>query len=1015
MMKIKLLLLLSAFFVSLGALKAKLPMPTDKAAFPISGKITTADGEALVGASVVVKGTTIGTVTDIDGKFKLDAPDGNGTLVISYVGYETQEVPINNRTVIDFVLKEGSALQEVVVVGYGTQKKSQTTGAISSITKKQITELPVMNARQALQGRAAGVDVTQAGSKPGSAPQIRIRGRRSFNASNDPLYVVDGIPIAGGIDDINPQDITSMEVLKDASSTAIYGARGANGVVLITTNRGSAGKTTVTFNTWAGPNQSLGRIEVMNGAQFAEYRREALRATGNYPAGTGAASDADEAKAFEPVVLANIKAGKDFDYVAALLREGFVQSHQIDVTGGNEKTQFFISGNFFKDKGVIKNQDFSRGTFRINLDHKINNRIKVGTSTLAVHSVRNGENFNPIGGAMQENPLGKTFNDDGTPNFLPTSDGLRTNPLFEIVPGAIIDETKRYRIFNSLYGEWNILDGLTYRVNFGPDFNIRRTGNFVASQTNARRGGAPTGSKYNEIGFNYTIENILNYNKTLGEKHTIGATALQSIQKDNFDNSNISVLGIPAETQQFNSLGSASQVTGVSTNLVQWTLLSYMGRINYSYDDRYLITATMRADGSSRFGENTKFGYFPSVAVGWNIANESFLKGTKWLDQLKLRLSYGSIGNQAINPYQTQALLGRTSYAWGTSAAFGYRPATIGNADLKWESSTTANAGLDFSFFSGRVSGSLEYYITDTKDLLAPQPLPTSIGFGGFTTNIGHTRNKGVELTMSTVNVDKRDFQWTTDWTFMKNTESIIELANGKVDDIAAGRFIGKPLTVFYDLKKIGVWQTADKDLAASYVYNVGEIRIEDANNDGKIDASDRQILGSAVPKWAGGLTNRFNYKGFDFNFFIFARIGQMIASRFHDQQNLLFGRYNNINVDYWTPNNPTNDFPRPNQNQERPRNSTSMIYFDGSFIKLRNVNFGYQLPSDFAKKMRAESIRAFVSIQQPLIISEYRSRYKGIDPETQIDGEQGVGGGEVTANISPAVKIITFGINAKF
>ncbi len=980
----------------------------------ISGTVKDNSDAPLVGASVVEKGTTNGSITDLDGNFSLKVNAG-AVLVVSFVGYESKEVSVGNETALSIVLVEGNALNEVVVVGYGTQKKSQTTGAISSISKKEITELPVMNARQALQGRAAGVDVTQAGSKPGSGPQIRIRGRRSFNASNDPLYVVDGIPLASGIDDINPQDITSMEVLKDASSTAIYGSRGANGVVLITTNRGTAGKTTVSFNTYYGPNQSLGRIEVMNGAQFAEYKRESRRATGNYPAGTGAASAADEAKIFEPVELESIATGRSTDYIGAMIRTGSVQSHQVDVTGGNQKTQFFISGNMFKDVGIVKNQDFTRGTFRINLDHQINDRIKVGTSTLAVYSVRNGENFNPIFGAMAENPLGKPYNADGTLNFLPTSDGLRTNPLAEIVPGAIVDHTKRYRIFNSLYGEWNITKGLTYRVNFGPDINIRRVGRFTGSQTNERRGGAATASNYNENQLNFTLENILNYNKTLKEKHEFGFTALQSIQRDNYEDANISVLGVPAESQQFYSVGAASQVTGVNSRLIDWTLLSYMGRVNYAYDNRFLLTATIRADGSSRFGDNTKFGYFPSVALGWNIANEQFLKSVKWLDQLKLRLSYGSIGNQAINPYQTQALLGRTSYAWGTSAAFGYRPNTIGNADLRWESSTTANVGLDFSVFTGRIAGSLEFYETQTSDLLAPQPLPTSIGFGGFITNIGRTRNRGVELTLSTVNIDKKDFEWSTDWTFMKNTEAILELANGKVDDIAAGRFIGKPLTVFYDLKKTGIWQTAELDAATKMGFKVGEIKIEDANGDGKIDANDRQILGSAVPKWAGGMTNRFSYKGIELNFFIFARIGQMIRSRFHDQNNLLFGRYNNIAVDYWTPNNPTNDFPRPNQNQEFPRNNSSMTYFDGSFIKIRNINLGYNLPSSIAKKLMAQSLRAYMSIQQPLIISEYRTRYKGIDPETQIDAEQGVGPGEVSANISPAVRTITFGINARF
>lgn len=982
--------------------------------FAVAGTVTDATtGEALLGATVVEKGSTNGTSTDVEGKFSLRVVDGNAVLIVTYTGFERKEVPVGNQSSLTITLSENALLDEVVVIGYGVQKKSQTTGAITSIGSKAITELPVTNARQALQGRAAGVDVVQSGSKPGAAPQIRIRGRRSFNATNDPLYVVDGIPLAGDIDDINPQDITSMEVLKDASSTAIYGARGANGVVLVTTNRGKAGKTTVHVNTYFGPNQSLGQIELFNGAEFAEYKRESRRASGNYPEGQG--TEADEAKIFEAVELDGIKTGRSTDYQSFLLRSGFVQSHNIGVSGGSEKTQFFVSGNFFKDVGVVRQQDFNRNSFRLNLDHKINDRIKIGTSTLAVYSVRNGENFNPLGGAFQENPLGKPFDDQGNLIFLPTTDGLRTNPAAEVVEGANVDQTKRYRIFNSLYAEWNILDGLRYRVNFGPDFSIRRSGIFQGSQTNARRNGLALASINNGQNFNFTLENILDYSKTLAERHNLNFTALQSVQKDNAEFSRVEVLGVPAQPQSFNNLGAASQVSSVGSGLFQWTLLSYMGRVNYSFDDRFLLTATLRADGSSRFGANTKWGYFPSIAAGWNLTNESFLKNTKWVDQLKLRLSYGAIGNQAISPYQTQALLARTNYAWGTLPAFGYRPGTIGNADLKWETSTTANIGLDFSFWRGRISGALEFYQTTTTDLLAPQPLPTSIGFEGFVTNIGKTRNRGVELTLTTVNVDKGSFKWTTDWTFFANRESILELANGKVDDIAAGRFIGEPLSVFYDLEKIGIWQTAEQDVATSYGYKPGEIKIEDQNGDGKIDANDRIIVGTAVPDWAGGLTNRIEFKGFDFSFFVFARVGQTIRSRFHDSFNTLFGRYNNLKVDYWTPNNPTNEFPRPNQNQENPRNSSAMSYFDGSFVKIRNINLGYTFSEGLSKRVGAESVRAYVSVLQPFIFAKYRSKYKGIDPETQIDGEQGIGGGEVNDLVTPAVRSITFGVSAKF
>jgi TonB-linked SusC/RagA family outer membrane protein len=782
----------------------------------------------------------------------------------------------------------------------------------------------------------------------------------------------------------------------------------------VTTKRGKAGKTVVSVNTWAGVNQELGRIGVFNGFDFAEYKRESRRATGNYPEGP-ATAEADAGLFTDPVEAEGIALGRSTDYVGGLLRTGNVQNHQVGISGGSEKTTFNISGGFFKDIGIIQNQDFTRYTFRINLDHKISNKLRVGTSTLAVYSIRNGENFNPLGGALQENPLGKPSDDEGNLIFLPTNDGLRTNPFAEVVPGAQIDETKRYRIFNSMYGEWNIMEGLSYRVNFGPDITSQRRGRFTGSQTNARRGGDPTAAINNEFRLNYTLENILNYTKRIGTSSNLGVTLLQSIQQDNFERSNISVQGIPAETQQFYSLGDASQVTGVGTDLQEWSLLSYMGRVNYDFKEKYLLTLTLRADGSSRFGTNTKFGYFPSAAIGWNIDREDFIGDVTWIDNLKIRASYGSIGNQAIRPYQTQALLGRTTYAWDNSPAFGYQPNTIGNPDLRWESSATGNVGLDFSLFKGRLYGSAEYYVTNTTNLLAPQPLPGSTGFSGFITNVGHTRNSGVELTFSTVNVDKSNFTWTTDWVFNRNREQIIELANGKVDDIASGRFIGEPLSVFYDLKKIGIWQSDEADEAASFQSVPGEIKIEDFNGDGKINADDRQILGSAVPEFVLGLTNRFRYKSLDVSVFAFARVGQMIDSRFHDSFNSLFGRYNNLDVDYWTPTNPTNEFPRPNQNQERPKFSSSMRYFDGSFLKIRNINIGYNFSPSIAEKLKMESLRVFSSIQQPFIFATYRSKYKGIDPETQIDSEQGVEGGVVNANISPAATNITFGINAKF
>lgn len=977
----------------------------------VSGTILDETGMPLPGVSILLKGTTRGTTTDLNGKYSIAAP-ANGVLVFSFIGYNNLEETVGNRSKIDLTLTpDVSNLDEVVVVGYGSQKKSQLTGAISSVGNKEIQELPITDARQALQGRAAGVDVVQPGSKPGSSPQVRIRGRRSFNASNEPLYVIDGIPTVGGLEDINPQDITSMEVLKDASATAIYGSRGSNGVVLITTKRGGVGKTIVSLDSYYGASNDLGRIEVFDGPGFVEYKRESRRATGAYP--EGPATAADDAKLFEPVELESISLGRSTDYIAGLMQGGNIQSHQVGVSGGNDKTTFFVSGNYFKDVGVIINQDFTRYTFRINLDHKITDKLSIGTSTLLTMSDRNGENFNPIGGALQENPLGKPYDDEGNLVFLPTSDGLRTNPFAEVVPGAQVDETSRTRIFNSIYLNWNITKNLTYRVNFGPDYTVQRNGRFTGSQTNDRRGGDATGSVDDRFQFNYTLENILTYSKTFNSVHNLNLTALQSFQQDRFQQTSLGVLGIPAPSQLYHRLGDASQISSANTNLVESSLLSYMARINYDYKGKFLLTASARADGSSRFGENNKFGFFPSAAFGWNLHQEEFLKNSSFVDQLKFRVSYGSIGNQAINPYQTQALLGRTSYAWDNTAAFGYRPNTIGNPDLRWESSSTFNSGFDFSILKNRIFGSIEYYITNTSDLLAPQPLPNSTGFGGFITNIGETQNRGIELSLSSLNIERGDFTWSTDMIFTRNREEIISLPNG--DDIAAGRFIGQPLTVFFDLRKVGIWQTAEKDLAATFGDKVGEIKIEDANGDGKINSLDRQILGSAVPDFSIGMTNRFAYKGLDLSFFVFGRVGSSIRSEFHDNFNTLFGRYNNLAVDYWTPNNPTNLYPRPNQNQERPKNSSSMSYFSGTFLKVRNINIGYNFGPTVAKKIGLSSLRLYSSIQNPFIFSEYRKIHKGLDPETFIDGEQGVGGGVINANIAPPVVQFTFGINAKF
>jgi TonB-linked SusC/RagA family outer membrane protein len=987
----------------------------------ISGTITGTTGEPLIGASVVLKGTSNGAITDLDGKYALKIPSQSGTLVVSFVGYESQEVAIGSSSVIDVALAEGSALSEVVVVGYGTQKKSQTTGAISSINSRQLTEMPITNVAQALQGRIAGVDVVQSGSKPGSVPTIRVRGRRSFRASNDPLYVVDGIPLSGGFEDLNPNDVQSMEILKDATATAIYGARGANGVVIITTKRGALGgkkKTTVSYDNYFGQSSVLNKLNLFTGEEFAEYVRESRRGvaagsiykdvSGN-PVPTGVKDEFADSKVdvFDANVLAGIKEGRNTQYQDFMLQTGTMQNHSLGVQGGNERTAFYISGSYFKDNGVSPGLDYSRTTIRANVDHQISDRFKMGISTFGMFSTRNGANWNPYNFALQQNPLGTPYNADGSLLFSQTNDALLTNPLFEIIPGAQVDEQRRYRIFNALYVEAKLMDGLTYKVNFGPDFSINRAGRFIGSQTNFAKGGNNFASVENRFSFNYTLENIINYNKVIG-KHTLGVTALHSYQEDRFEQFVNTAQGIPVEKQSFYKLDDASLSLPSRSVLVPRVINSFMGRVNYDYDNKYLLTATIRRDGASPFGENVKYGNFPGIALGWNINNEDFMKEVKWIDQLKLRASWGSVGNQAVAPFQTQGLLGRTVYAYGTAPAFGYRPSSIGNPDLQWEESTTKNVGLDFTFFKGRVSGSLELYRVNTTALLLADQLPTSTGFSAVTRNVGETQNQGFEATISTVNVDRGGFKWSTDLAFTKNDEQILSLYNGPVDDIGNKWFIGKPLTAFYDYTKDGIWQLGEEEKAKSFGSRVGQIHVSDLNGDGKITDLDRKYIGSEIPDWSGSLTSRFSYKGFDASIILYARIGQTILSGFHQNNNQLAGRYQQIKVDYWTPLNPTNEFPRPNKDQEVPVFNQTLIYFDGSFVKIRNINFGYTLPNEWIKKLGIESLRIFSSIQQPKIWSTYISKYNGVDPEVSENGSTNGG-------VTPATKVITFGLNLKF
>ncbi|MFN3379628.1 MAG: SusC/RagA family TonB-linked outer membrane protein, partial [Runella zeae] len=580
-----------------------------------------------------------------------------------------------------------------------------------------------------------------------------------------------------------------------------------------------------------------------------------------------------------------------------------------------------------------------------------------------------------------------------------------SNPLSELVPGAVINKRKTFRLLSNLFAEAEIINGLRFRMNFATDLTKSKKGDFRGRYTNIRRLGDPSASSNDDFTMAYTWENILTYKKRIGEKHSIDFTGLYSLQTQQFESSNTSVAGLPVEGFEYYNLGAASIINSVGSAYEKWAILSYMARINYSYDNRFLFTLTGRADGSSKFAEGKKWGYFPSAALAWNVINESFISGNPLFSSLKARISYGSTGNEGILPYQTNGLLSRTQYDFDGNSAFGYRPSSIRNSDLRWETTSTFNLGVDFGLWNNRITGAIEVYQSKTTDLLLPKLLPITSGFASIISNVGSKRNRGVEFSISTLNIAAKnagDLEWTTDLNLFTNKEEIVELSQGKVDDIGNLRFIGQPAVVYYDFVKEGIWQLGEESQAKQYGSIVGGIKVKDVNGNGVIDPADRQILGSDVPKLIGGMTHRFEYKGFDLSVLTFSRFGSMIKSPFHGASRYLSGRVNQYNVDYWTKTNPTNAYPQPNANQEQPLYGSTLSYIDGSFTKIRNINLGYNFSQTMAQKLKMQSLRVYVSVQNPFVFSPFTSKFNGIDPE-------------FPTTSTPPVRTFLAGLNLKF
>ena len=761
----------------------------------VVGTVTDENGDPLIGVSVSA-GPGLGVVTDLDGRFSLDGVTANTVLTFSYVGYATQEIRVGSQNNINVrLIEDNTVLDELVVVGYGVQKKSDVTGSVTSINKDRLSKLPVTNVLQAVQGAAAGVTISQGSSIPGDAPSALVRGRNSINAGTGPYIVVDGIPISksgGSLNDINPGDIESMEILKDASATAIYGTNGANGVILITTKHGKDGKPTVSYNGYLGVEDFAHKMDFCNGAQITQRYKDYVAQNAGETMFNDYVKNQAEAAAQA--------AGQETDWLYDMVSQtGIIQDHNVTINGGADKVKYFISGDYMDQKGVLKGFNYKRYSLRMNIDADVTDYLKIGTNSYIVSHNRDGGRVNFLM-AEAMSPYGQVYNEDGTYCIYPmASENLFFNPMRDVNQDH---ERRQWNINLNAYAElnfgniWKPLTGLTYKFNFGYSFVPKRENYYNGAEQNNPNG---YGYIFNAETQSRTVENILTYAKDI-QKHHFDITLLYaSSRKKYHDNTATGAKIINDELLWHNLGGGGTQTAKSYTDL--YKTVSQMGRLNYSYDSRYLFTFTVRRDGSSVFGSDNKYGVFPSVALGWNIANEAFMQKTSdWLNTLKLRISYGKAGNEAIGVYETLAKMTNAALTMdGQSATALYPSSRMGNSGLGWETTKTFNIGIDFGFLNNRINGNIDFYTSTTTDLLLQRNLPKISGFSNVYMNMGKTANKGLEITVNSKNIVTKDFTWSTNLVWSWNKNEIKDLYGDKQDDLGNRWFIGHPISVIYD------------------------------------------------------------------------------------------------------------------------------------------------------------------------------------------------------------------------
>jgi TonB-linked SusC/RagA family outer membrane protein len=985
----------------------------------LSGRVLDAsNSETLIGVAVTIQGSTTGTLTDVNGAFKINAPAGNVTLIVKYVGYAQQTVTFTaaDQDVTIKLAAQQNALDDVVVVGYGTIRRRDLTGAVASVKASDIVRAPTHNPFEAIQGRAAGVDITRSSGNAGSGVNIQLRGTRSFSGvtdpasgvnGNTPLLVVDGVQNGGSINNINPNDIESIDVLQDAASTAIYGSQGANGVIIVTTKKGIAGKAKISYNGYYGVNGFTKFPQPRQGEDYLTLRRESFRdpVTGVIPGDNVIFTNNGE--------LAAIQAGQFVNWVDLATQNGNQQSHTVNVRGGSENTKAFFSLGYFNEEGQLRNNDYTRYNFRYNIDHKLNSWFKTGIVGQLAYSQTNARR-DPLSVALTAIPLGSPYNADGTINIFPIAGNATTiSPISDERTNASVDNNRNTEINATAYAELTPIKGLTYRMNFGAVLNSSRRGQFndpfSLSQNNVRYSAA---SIINNSSRYYNWDNIVTYNKEIN-KHSFTVTALSSYIRSEAEDMSASGIRQVLSSQLFYNLaGTENTSRNITSSFRRYDLLAYAGRINYGYEGKYLFQASMRWDGASRLSEGKKWDSFSSASAGWVISREDFMKDIKQISNLKLRASYGITGNSTIAPYGTQSLITPTNMGFGDTAAPAYIfTGAVNSQDLGWEKSKTLDIGLDFGLLNNRISATVDWYLTKTSDIIYSRPLPQSTGQSSIIQNLASTRNEGINASLTTINLQSKNFKWTTTATFSHNNEKIVDIIDGRniINSEENSLIIGSAVQTYYAYKKIGIWQLSDMPITSTLnntAFKPGDIKVEDRNNDGIIDLNnDRSVIGHAQPQWYGGLQNTFTYKGFDLNVFLLARYGQTVKAEF-------IGRYNPsgvangpANFDYWTINNPTNDFPRPDRgtiSAVYPNTYTSLLYVDGSFLKIKNVSLGYTLPKSVTDRLKVASLR-FYATASNLFTYTKNDLLKDYDPER--------GGAES----SPLSRQLVFGVNLDF